>query len=490
MHTVGIMMQRTVLWTVLPAMLTLILAGCGSGEPSTSPQASAQSSSGDRQSNQNSDAQTGPETVGSNANASPTTEPPNQANESDPDTATDANGKNEKSDAPSLANVDTIAGEAAFAEGDYTLAIEHLTKAIEKEPSAHRHYYRGVAYEMTDEPEKAVADLSECIKLQPNHSRALYSRSLTYRGLEKWDEAFADIRRAYEIDSEDFRVANAYAQMLAESPVEAHHDGPLAVKVATKACELTGYEDPICVQTLSAAYATAGNDAKAQEYAKKAAELEAGNYDYDFDYVRDEIKEYFEYHMEQAAGDKGLQEIVPGKVRVAVWTIDRDDKDQPNLIFTTGMSELPMSVGADSDENPFAEVCIYLPPDWPTEPDLEDQTKSWPWLWLRRVAHYPHEESTFIGQYPSVFPPQGPLEPLFPESKFKALLLVPGFGGLRGFPSDEGIYVSVITAIPIYEEEYKLAQQEGGLVKLFQRFDEIGLSPTIDLDRKNVAVEE
>lgn len=383
-----------------------------------------------------------------------------------------------------------VAGYQAFEEGDYEGAIEHFSVALEESPLPTLYYYRGVAHEMAGRPEEAIADLSKCIELQPNHTRAMFSRHLTHRKLEQWEQAFADIKRAHELDSGDFRIANAYAQMLAESPIEAQRDAQLAVKIATRACELTEWEDPICIGTLAAAYRAAGDDAKADELAHKAQQLSGVTFDYDYDKVRSEIHEYFTYHFEKAPNEMGLREIVPGKVAVSVWTIDRDDAEEPNVIFTTGMSERPMSVPAESVDGPFAEVCMYLPADWPTKPDLEDKSKSWPWLWLRRVAHYPHEQNTWIGEYPSVFPVEGPLKPLGEGSKFTALLLVPNFAPLRGFRSDEGPQVNIITAMPIYTEEYELAKQENGIPKLFARFQEAGVSASLDPDRPNTALKK
>jgi hypothetical protein len=181
-----------------------------------------------------------------------------------------------------------------------------------------------------------------------------------------------------------------------------------------------------------------------------------------------------------------LQEIVPGKVRVSVWTIDPGTRKDRKLIFTTGMSEQPMAVPAGCNDGPYAELCMYLPADWPAQPPLEDASKAWPWIWLRRIAHHPHEMNTWIGEYPSVFPPEGPLEPVAPGSGFRAFLLVPNFSGLAGFRSDAGPYVNIITVVPIYAEEYALARSDGGIAELFQRFEKSGIPAALQVNRPNV----
>jgi tetratricopeptide (TPR) repeat protein len=176
-------------------------------------------------------------------------------------------------DEAELMGVHAQRGVAAFEEGDYGKAIEHFTKQIEVKPLPTLYYYRGVAHEMINQDRKAIADLGECLKLSPKHARAMYSRSLTYRKTKQWNEAFADIKRAAELEPDDFRVVNAYAQLLISSPNKAHHDFPLAIKQAEHACKLTEWEDAICVQTLADAHEAAGNKAKAKSFAEMARKL-------------------------------------------------------------------------------------------------------------------------------------------------------------------------------------------------------------------------
>jgi len=380
------------------------------------------------------------------------------------------------------------AGYEAFEEGDYELAIRYFSVEIDQTPLPTLYYYRGVAYDMSGHPNEAIADFSRCIDADSNHTWAMYSRGVTYQKLEKWEPAFADVRRAYEIDPGDFRIANVYARMLATSPVQAHRNSELAVKVAMHGCKLTNWEDPICVQTLADAYREAGNVAKAKEYDRKIREMNSCRFDYDYETVCREIHDYFTHYMGKHPNELGLQEIIPGKVNVAVWTIDRENRSKPNLIFTTGMSERPMAVPEDADDGAFAEVCMQLPPGWPTQPEIEDRANLWPWIWLRMIAHYPHEKHTWIGEYPSVFPVEGPLKPLGPDCKFTALLLVPNFGPLKGFPSDEGPFINIITAIPIYTEEYEMAKGKDGIPRLFARFQELGMSPSLMPNRLNAAL--
>ena len=56
-----------------------------------------------------------------------------------------------------------------------------------------------------------------------------------------------------------------------------------------------------------------------------------------------------------------------------------------------------------------------------------------------------------------------------------------------GLASDQGPFISMISAIPIYTEEYELAKAEGGIQELFKRFDAANITRQVDINRTNVA---
>ena len=70
----------------------------------------------------------------------------------------------------------------AAAKGD-AKAAKHL---------AYAHFYRGVAYNHTNEHDKAITDLSEAVKLRPKFSRAWYQRGNAYSDKSMFDLAIGD----------------------------------------------------------------------------------------------------------------------------------------------------------------------------------------------------------------------------------------------------------------------------------------------------------
>ncbi len=85
--------------------------------------------------------------------------------------------------------------------------------------------------------------------------------------------ALARYHRALEIDPNHPEVLNNLAWLLATCPDATFRDGPEAVRLARRACELTRFRRPILVGTLAAAYAAAGRFDDARETARNAIQL-------------------------------------------------------------------------------------------------------------------------------------------------------------------------------------------------------------------------
>jgi hypothetical protein len=204
--------------------------------------------------------------------------------------------------------------------------------------------------------------------------------------------------------------------------------------------------------------------------------------------LHEEIKEYFTYQFETPPLPLGLQEIVPGQVTLSVWTLVPEDGDRV-VLFTTGMSERPMTVPEGSEEYRYAERVMYLPSDWPVQPDLSDRAHSWPWIWLRAIAHSTHDQGTWLGDWTTTFANEDPPQPLDPSTPFTGFVLAVNLG-LEGFRSDDGRFVNVVTVVPVYTEELVLAQQEGGTVELLQRFQRHGIGTSLSSGRSNVGTAE
>jgi tetratricopeptide (TPR) repeat protein len=95
------------------------------------------------------------------------------------------------------------------------------TRAITLAPGyAQAYLERGLAYNHKDSYDKAIADFTEAIRLDPEDKDAYYFRGAAYvMGKDNWVQARADWRKALEIDPDytDAREAlNAARKVLNE----------------------------------------------------------------------------------------------------------------------------------------------------------------------------------------------------------------------------------------------------------------------------------
>jgi tetratricopeptide (TPR) repeat protein len=84
---------------------------------------------------------------------------------------------------------------------DLDRAIADLTKAIEIDPKyADAYNQRGIAFRRNEDFARAIADQSKAIEINPSFARAYSSRGDTYQQQKNYDRAFADYNKAIELD--------------------------------------------------------------------------------------------------------------------------------------------------------------------------------------------------------------------------------------------------------------------------------------------------
>ena len=120
--------------------------------------------------------------------------------------------------APQVANAQQMAEAAIdrgiefFDQGDPERAIEEYTEAIRLEPNnSWAYYFRGWSYGSTDRFDLAIADFDQVIRLEPNFSAAYYYRGLIHfnKGLNtdnkksEYDLAIADFDQALRLNPND-----------------------------------------------------------------------------------------------------------------------------------------------------------------------------------------------------------------------------------------------------------------------------------------------
>lgn len=156
------------------------------------------------------------------------------------------------------------------------------------------------------------------------------------------------------------------------------------------------------------------------------------------------------------------------------------------LLFTTGMSDLPMTVPCECCPT-HAELCMLLPPSWQCDRSAwTDDRWFWPIRWLRDLARLPHRRRTWIDQGHTI-PNGDPPRPFNRSTKLAGMIV------LRSITlpvsaqtiSTNGIDIELFTLWPIHRDEmrFKLAR---GAEALVDRLEEAAVSDIVDPDRPSV----
>jgi tetratricopeptide (TPR) repeat protein len=215
--------------------------------------------------------------------------------------------------------------ETAFEKGDTKLEISCLTEAIKRCPE-HGTLYgtlygtrgaevlysdRGAAYDAEGFSDQALSDYNKALKFAPTFWAARYNRGTMYAAQHKYKEALedaeiavkycghqegpfclrgalrgatgdylgarSDLRQATMMNPEDANAYNSLAWLLATCPTPSIRDGSQAVRDATRACKLKGWNDPAPIDTLAAACAESENFHDAVNWELKCLSFRQGS---------------------------------------------------------------------------------------------------------------------------------------------------------------------------------------------------------------------
>ena len=102
----------------------------------------------------------------------------------------------------------------------YEKALADFTKAIDLNPKlAEAWYNRGRAHSDLGQLDKAITDFSRAIELAPMLVEAWHNRAAAYLNLHQLDKAVVDYAEALRLDAKNVEVLNSLAWLLAKPGV-------------------------------------------------------------------------------------------------------------------------------------------------------------------------------------------------------------------------------------------------------------------------------
>ncbi|MAT67994.1 MAG: hypothetical protein CMJ58_00555 [Planctomycetaceae bacterium] len=186
-------------------------------------------------------------------------------------------------------------------------------------------------------PRRAIDAYNAVLADEPDNYLARRNRGDAYLTIGDHVTAVADFEKALALQPQDPSLLNNLAWVLATSPDDEVRNGSRAVELGQQAAELTDFKAAHILSTLAAAYAEAGDFAKAKEWSQKAVDLSRGEEGDDIDeQLAAELASYQQgkpWRERQSADAAESSDIAIGDE-----VGDDDDGAQPPVITTPAES--------------------------------------------------------------------------------------------------------------------------------------------------------
>jgi tetratricopeptide (TPR) repeat protein len=165
-------------------------------------------------------------------------------------------------------------GSALLEQGRLDEAIQQFAAAVRLHPTyADALSDWGFALSLQGKLDEAIAKYRQALALKPNVPQTHHALGEALLMQHKRDEAIAEFNAALEVSPDYPAALNDLAWLLATEPDPQVRNGSRAVSMAERACQVTGFQEPMFIGTLAAAYAEVGRFSDAVKMAEQAKSL-------------------------------------------------------------------------------------------------------------------------------------------------------------------------------------------------------------------------
>jgi tetratricopeptide (TPR) repeat protein len=170
-------------------------------------------------------------------------------------------------------------GDVFLLQGDGAAAVDAYRKAADRELTTAAFWKLGVCTpglkahmrNLKAQP-GAIAAFQRAIALDPGDFLSCYMLGQVLQQQGRYAEAEQAYLGAIKANPGFVPACDSLARLLATCPDDKVRDGKRAIEYATTACERTSWKDPLCLDTLAAAHAEAGQFEEAVRYQTRALE--------------------------------------------------------------------------------------------------------------------------------------------------------------------------------------------------------------------------
>lgn len=161
---------------------------------------------------------------------------------------------------------------------DRVTLYQHALEVTERNQLAHSNlgaalYELGMAQQSRPQVLEAADHFRRAIEINPRLAQAHNGLGMVHAALGEFDEAAEEYAAAHRAQPAEPKVANNLAWALATHPDPQKRQPDRAISLAQEACRVKSYQDPLLVDTLAAAYASAGRFDEASATAQQAIDL-------------------------------------------------------------------------------------------------------------------------------------------------------------------------------------------------------------------------